>query len=62
MKKIIEILMKRDDLTEKEAHDYVMEVRAEIMDALADGLSAEEIEDIFMEELGLEPDYLIDIL
>ena len=61
MEKIISILMKRDGLSFEEARrqceDTVTEVRMAI--ASGDFLLAEEL---MMSDLGLEPDYLMDIL
>lgn len=48
MEKIIDILMVRDDMTRDEALNLIQEVK-DMM---------EECEDIFMSELGLEPDYI----
>ena len=61
MEKIISILMKRDGLSLEEARrqceDTVTEVRMAI--ASGDYMLAEEL---MMSDLGLEPDYLMDIL
>lgn len=59
MKEIIQILMRRDGMTYDEARRYLKEVREEIADAIENQASLEEIEDIVMDELALEPDYLI---
>lgn len=53
MNRVVEILMKRDGLTEKEAEDLRIEC--------ADALEAGEW-DAIMEILGLEDDYLFDVL
>lgn len=54
MNPVIAILMKRDGLSYSAAEAEVRECR--------DVLIAEEDEDVIMEMLGLEPDYLMDIL
>ena len=54
MKEVITILMERDGISEEEARALVKETRDEIM-MLDDPCKAEEV---FMEYLGLEPDYL----
>ena len=58
MKKIIKILMERDGISEEEARALVKETRDEI--AMLD--NPFEAENIIMEYLGLEPDYMFDVL
>ena len=58
MKKIIKILMERDGITEDEARSLVNETRDEIM--MLD--NPMEADNVLMEYLGLEPDYLFYIL
>lgn len=55
------ILMERDGMTEKEAEAFCNEVRDEMIDCIKRG-DYMDAEYIFMSELGLEPDYLIDFL
>ena len=59
--RVVRILMHRDGLTEKEAVSRVEDTASEIYDAI-EGTSCMEPEDIMMDELGLEPDYIFDIL
>lgn len=59
MKEIIQILMRRDGMTYDEARRYLKEVREEIAEAIENQAPIEEIEDIIMSELGLEPDYIM---
>ena len=59
MKRIIEILMKRDGNTEKEAKARLEEVKDMLVECNYD---ADETEKIMMEQLGLEMDYIEDIL
>jgi hypothetical protein len=59
--RIEKILMERDGLTYEEAHDTYKEVFNNIMMMIEDG-DLFEMEEYFMGELGLEPDYLEDIL
>lgn len=54
---VVRILMKRDDLTREEAEERVAEVREMISEA-----GPYEVEDIIADELGLEMDYIFDIL
>lgn len=56
MNRVVEILMKRDDLGEGEANALVDDVRDMITD------DSNCAEDIMMEELGLEMDYILDVL
>lgn len=56
-KTIVDILVRRDELSEKEAQDLVEDVQKQIDDALEIG-DSDEVETILQEELGLEPDYL----
>lgn len=60
--RVVQILMDRDEITEKEAEALLDECRAELdayFNGARDYYDADEIiEDI----LGLEPDYIFDIL
>ena len=58
MEEIIKILMRRDKITRREAEETLKDVR-QMMD---DAEDITEKEDIFVEELGLEPDYIIPFL
>ena len=59
--RVVRILMHRDGLTEAEAVSMVAATASEIYDAI-EGTSCMEPEEIMMNELGLEPDYIFDIL
>lgn len=59
MNRIIEILMKRDGNTEKEAKARLEEVKDMLVECNYD---VDETEKIMMEQLGLEMDYIEDIL
>lgn len=54
---VVEVLMKRDGLSESEAVELVEETREELLSA-----DPFEADDIIACNLGLEPDYLMDIL
>ena len=60
MREIINILMRRDGISENEARNLVEDCMLEIHEAIAAGRYM-EAEDIFMDWLGLEPDYLMQI-
>ena len=57
MNEIIEILMRRDGVSYKEAKAMYLECKSELMDAF-EGTSCLEPEDVLMGELGLEMDYI----
>lgn len=59
MEKVIEILIKRDGLSKSEAKALVLETREMIYSC---GGSIVEAEEIMMDQLGLEMDYMFDIL
>jgi C4-type Zn-finger protein len=59
---IIEILMRRDGDTKDEARRRVKECREMVMNALDDEQGLTDIEEIIKDELGLEPDYLEELL
>lgn len=57
--RVVNILMLRDGLTQSEAESLVKDVRNQMAECNYDPA---ECEDIFMSELGLEMDYLFDII
>lgn len=57
MKEIVNILMRRDGDSHEEAVRRYKETRTMIDEALADGREY-EVEDILLDELGLELDYI----
>lgn len=61
MNKVVEILMKRDGMSQADAELLVEDTRSELIDACY-GTSLTDVEDIIMNNLGLESDYLFDIL
>lgn len=61
MERVIQILMERDGLTREEAKDLVDETRDLIMEAAGNG-DFMECDQIMADQLGLEPDYIMDIL
>lgn len=52
-----EILMRRDGLSEQEAIDLIRETREMIL-----GANIFEADEIMADMLGLEPDYIFDVL
>ena len=60
--RIVAILMERDGLTEEEAREQVEEAAELINEIVASGGSYEEAEEILLDDLGLEMDYIFDLL
>ena len=61
MKSIKQILIDRDDMTEKEAEDLIAEVKEEIQIAAENG-DYGLVEDIMYGDLGLEMDYIFELI
>ena len=61
MNRVVEILMKRDGISREEAEQLVDLTREELTNAAADG-DFEDPTEIIANNLGLEPDYILDIL
>lgn len=66
MKRVIEIIMKRDGMNRTDATELVKGVKAQIDIVVSENdgdlSTIEEIEQIIADELGLEPDYVDDFL
>ena len=56
MNKIVEILMRRDGMSLSDAKDLVNETRELILSS-----DVMEADDIMADQLGLEPDYIMDL-
>lgn len=61
MNRVVKILIERDGMRRSEAIELVQDVKRRIEEAAADG-DYEEAEMILESELGLELDYMFDIL
>lgn len=61
MNRVVRILMERDDMTRSEAEERVAEVQELLEDAVNAG-SYNQAEDILADELGLEMDYIFDLI
>jgi hypothetical protein len=59
MNRVVKILMERDGLTQQEAKEQLEEVRQMLRDCNYDPMEGEEI---ILSELGLEMDYIFDII
>lgn len=55
-KSLLRTLMERDGLSRSEARELILEARERVLSG------GEDPEDILLEEFGLEPDYLFDLL
>lgn len=61
MNTIENILMQRDGLTKEDAVNYINNTRSEIYNAIECG-DFDLAEDIFTSDLGLEMDYIFDLI
>ena len=61
MNRIVKILMQRDEMSKEEAQELLQETRDAMMAAI-DAWDFFEVEDIMADYLGLEPDYIFDII
>lgn len=61
MSSAVRVLMKRDGMSRPEAEAYVADVMSEVVSLASDGFY-EDAEWVFEHDLGLEPDYLIELL
>ena len=59
MNSIKSVLMERDGMTEDEAADAIQEAREDMNERLANG---EMPDDICQEYIGLEPDYIFELM
>lgn len=59
MNRVVEILMRREQVTEEEANQMLQDVREMLAECNYDPV---ESEDIISSELELEPDYIMDVL
>lgn len=58
-KEIVEIFMRRDGMTREDAIELLEEAYSAVQEAILDGDDAEEV---WMEETGLELDYLHNLM
>ena len=61
MNRVVSILMTRDGYSKEEAVEAINDCREEMNEAIANG-DYDLAEDILSYDLGLEPDYIFDIL
>ena len=61
MERVIKLIMKRDNLSYEDAKTEVSNTVDEMYEALESG-DSEQVEEILMNNLGLEPDYIPQLL
>lgn len=61
-KDVVNILMKRDNISEEDALAMLAACRSELNNALSRGVEWEVCEDIIQNCLGLEMDYILEIV
>ena len=61
-KELVKLIAKRDGISENEAYEICEQCRHDILHAIDRNCGIEEVEDILMDWLGLEPDYLMDLM
>lgn len=59
MSQIVQILMRRDGMSQQEAEDLLQEAKQDLHERLAQG---EQPYDICEEWFGLEPDYIMELI
>lgn len=60
-KEVVGIFMRRDGMTYEDAVEHFKEACLSARDAIYMGDSIEDVEDLWMDKTGLEPDYLYGI-
>lgn len=60
LRKVVNIIMERDNLSFDDAKEDVLECRRAMLEALDSG--EDDPEEILAELLGLEPDYIFDLI
>ena len=61
-KELVELIAQRDGISENEAYEICEQCRHDILHAIDKNCGIEEVEDILADWLGLEPDYLMDLM
>ena len=62
MNSVVRVLMQRDNMSQLDAERRLEEVREMVNDEIECGGDYDVVEDIIASELGLEMDYLFDVL
>ena len=61
MERVVEILMRRDGINRAEATERCEETAEMLQEAIDEGHFL-DVDDIMRDELGLEPDYVFDLI
>ena len=59
---LVKLIAKRDGISENEAYEICEQCRHDILHAIDKNCGIEEVEDILIDWIGLEPDYLMDLM
>ena len=59
---LVKLIAKRDGISENEAYEICEQCRHDILHAIDKNCGIKEVEDILIDWLGLEPDYLMDLM
>ena len=61
VKRVVNILMSRDGLSKEDAIEEIKIFREDAQEAIDNG-DFDEVEEMLMNDLGLEPDYIFDLI
>lgn len=61
VKRVVNILMTRDGLSKEEAIEEIKIFKEDAQEAIDNG-DLDEVEEMLMNDLGLEPDYVFDLI
>ena len=59
---LVKLIAKRDGISENEAYEICEQCRRDILHAIDKNCDIEEVEDVLMDWLGVEPDFLMDLM
>lgn len=62
MKEIIKVLMERDGMSRDDTLELVADFKSEALILLDKGASYYDLEELFNEFFGLEPDYMVEAI
>ena len=61
VKRVVKILMNRDGISAQDAIEEIKIFKEDAQEAIDNG-DFDEVEELLMNDLGLEPDYLFDLI
>ena len=59
---LVKLIAKRDSISENEAYEICEQCRRDILHAIDKNCGIEEVEEILMDWLSIEPDFLMDLM